>query len=247
MVRAALIDLGSTCAALTLALRTVFRFYHLFVLALTTRFCYSVIWNKLLVTKSARETGTEDRSLPSFSTRIFPDLSRIHGRRTLVTRGTSGGSSTPSVADALASFATNGPLLPRLILTGALSSPIFAISLQRDTVDIGGNQGMLSIGELPVGMAAENLTWVPLRGYTVAEGGLPAPEDSPNEVQSRSVSVCHSSQTFSRFTPSLGKLPWMMCISTGESCHGQPLLRRILLCLPCLTQFVPYLALRCHS
>lgn len=42
---------------------------------------------------------------------------------------------------------------------------------------------MLSIGELPAGIAAENLTWVPLRGYTVAEGGLPAPEDSPNEVK----------------------------------------------------------------
>lgn len=39
----------------------------------------------------------------------------------------------------------------------------------------------------------------------------------------------------------------MMCISTGESCHGQPLLRRTLLFLPCLTQFVPYLALRFHS
>ncbi|KAH8996251.1 acid protease [Lactarius akahatsu] len=142
----------------------------------------SVIWNKLLVTKSAREAVIEDRSHPSFGTRIFPDLSRIRGRRTLVTRGTSGGSSSPSVGEALASFATNGPLLPRLILTGALASPIFAISLQRDTVDIGGNQGMLSIGELPAGIAAENLTWVPLRGYTVAEGGLPAPEDSPNEV-----------------------------------------------------------------
>ncbi|KAI9457649.1 aspartic peptidase domain-containing protein [Lactarius psammicola] len=142
----------------------------------------SVIWNKLLVTKSARETAIEDRSLPSFSTRTFPDLSRIRGRRTMVTRGTLGGSSSPSVGDALASFATNGPLLPRLILTGVLASPIFAISLQRDTVDIGGNQGMLSIGELPAGIVAENLTWVPLRGYTVAEGGLPAPEDSPNEV-----------------------------------------------------------------
>lgn len=134
------------------------------------------------MTKFARETVIKDRSVPSFGTRLFPDLSSIRERRTLVT-GTSSGSSSPNVGDALASFATNGPLLPRLILTGALSSPIFAISLQRDTVDIGGNQGMLSIGELPAGIAAENLTWVPLRGYTVAEGGLPAPEDSPNEVQ----------------------------------------------------------------
>lgn len=84
--------------------------------------------------------------------------------------------------DVLASFASSGPLLPRLILTGALASPIVAISLQRDTVDIGGNQGMLSIGELPAGIVTEDLTWVPLRGYTTAEGGLPAPEESPNEV-----------------------------------------------------------------
>jgi hypothetical protein len=88
----------------------------------------------------------------------------------------------PSMDDVLASFASNGPLLPRLILTGALALPIVAISLQRDTVDLGGNQGMLSIGELPAGIATEDLTWVPLRGYTTAEGGLPAPEESPNEV-----------------------------------------------------------------
>lgn len=134
------------------------------------------------MTKFARETVIKDRSLPSFGTRIFPDLSNIRARHTLGTRGTLSRSSSPNVGDALASFATNGPLLSRLILTGALSSPIFAISLQRDTVDIGGNQGILSIGELPAGIAAENLTWVPLRGYTVAEGGLPAPDDSPNEV-----------------------------------------------------------------
>lgn len=153
------------------------------MLALTAWLCHSVIWNKLLVTKFARETVIKDRSLPSFGTRIFPDLSNIRARHTLGTRGTLSRSSSPNVGDALASFATNGPLLSRLILTGALSSPIFAISLQRDTVDIGGNQGILSIGELPAGIAAENLTWVPLRGYTVAEGGLPAPDDSPNEVQ----------------------------------------------------------------
>ena len=91
----------------------------------------------------------------------------------------------PSVDDILASFAGDGPLLPRLILTGALASPVVAISLQRDTIDIGGNQGMLSIGELPAGLAMEDLTWVPLRGYTTAEGGLPAPEESPNEVHLR--------------------------------------------------------------
>jgi hypothetical protein len=63
-----------------------------------------------------------------------------------------------------------------------LASPIVSVFLQRDTVDIGGNQGLLSIGGLPAGIAVEDLTWVPLRLYTAAEGGFPAPEDFPNEV-----------------------------------------------------------------
>jgi|SRR5712671_922556 len=136
---------------------------------------YSIIWNKLLASRVAKETDREVRSSPSFRTHVFPDLSWIRGYHTPR-------SLSPSVNDVLASFATNGPLLPRLILTGALASPIVTVSLQRDTVDISGNQGILSIGELPIGVVAEDLTWVPLRGYTAAEGGLPAPEESPNEV-----------------------------------------------------------------
>ncbi|KAI0300074.1 aspartic peptidase domain-containing protein [Multifurca ochricompacta] len=137
--------------------------------------------NRLLVSKTARDASLEAWNLPAFSTRIFPDLSEIRGQGSSATRDDWGRLLSPSVDDALASFATNGPLLTRLILAGALASPIVAISMQRDTVEIGGNQGMLSIGELPIGIAAGDLTWVPLRGYTVAEGGLPAPEDSPNE------------------------------------------------------------------
>jgi len=60
---------------------------------------------------------------------------------------------------------------------------MFSVSLQRDTIDVGGNVGMLSIGELPSGIPAENMTWVPLRRYSYAEGGLPAPPDSPREVR----------------------------------------------------------------
>lgn len=41
---------------------------------------------------------------------------------------------------------------------------------------------MLSIGALPKGISEESLTWVPLRAYTVADGGLPPPPDTPNEV-----------------------------------------------------------------
>ena len=63
-----------------------------------------------------------------------------------------------------------------------LMSPMFTIILQRDTIDVGGNAGMLSIGEMPSGVSEDTLTWVPLRNYTSDEGGLPSPPDSPNEV-----------------------------------------------------------------
>jgi hypothetical protein len=142
-----------------------------------------VILNTLLATSVPHRTSLDGLNTPSFSTRVFPDLSGIRGHRTTVTRKDWAPSLSPSVNDVLASFSTNGPLIPRLILAGALASPIVAVSLQRDAIEIGGNQGILSIGELPPGIAADDMGWVPLRGYTVAEGGLPPPEDSPNEVQ----------------------------------------------------------------
>jgi hypothetical protein len=63
--------------------------------------------------------------------------------------------------------------------------PMFAITLQRDTVEIGGNVGQLSIGGLPPGVQNDSLTWVPVRGYTRKQGGLPAPTDFPDEVSHR--------------------------------------------------------------
>ena len=63
-----------------------------------------------------------------------------------------------------------------------LTSPMFTITLQRNTIDVGGNAGMLSIGEMPSGVTEDKLTWVPLRNYTADEGGMPGPPDSPNEV-----------------------------------------------------------------
>lgn len=81
----------------------------------------------------------------------------------------------------LDSFSTTGPLLTRLIQAGRLSRPMFTVSLQRNTIEIGGNVGQLSIGELPEGISEDNITWVPLRAYSVNEGGLQPPIDSPNE------------------------------------------------------------------
>jgi phytepsin len=50
-------------------------------------------------------------------------------------------------------------------------------------MNIGGNLGMLSIGELPTGVKTSDLTWAPLRSYSTELGGLPAPADSPSEVR----------------------------------------------------------------
>ncbi|KAF4621635.1 hypothetical protein D9613_012568 [Agrocybe pediades] len=80
------------------------------------------------------------------------------------------------------SYSTIGPFLPRLVELGMLSRPMFSITLQRDTIDIGGNMGMLSLGELPNGVKDANMTWVPLRLYTEEEGNLPAPPNAPKEV-----------------------------------------------------------------
>ena len=63
-------------------------------------------------------------------------------------------------------------------------SPMFTITLQRNTIDVGGNAGMMSIGEMPNGVSEDKLTWVPLRNYSTDEGGMPGPPDSPNEVSS---------------------------------------------------------------
>lgn len=72
---------------------------------------------------------------------------------------------------------------------GNITIPMFTVTLQRDTVDVGGNAGILSIGELPGGVKNESLTWVPVRTYTSAETRLPPPLDSPNEVCVRSI-IC---------------------------------------------------------
>lgn len=87
------------------------------------------------------------------------------------------------------SFDTFAPFLPRLIAQGVIPDPLIAITLQRDTNDIGGNFGMLSIGELPPGVNSSHLTWSYLRNYTTDLGGIPGPTSSPSEV-GYPVSVC---------------------------------------------------------
>ncbi|KAH7890581.1 aspartic peptidase domain-containing protein [Phlebopus sp. FC_14] len=87
-----------------------------------------------------------------------------------------------SAADLLASFSTAGPLIPRLVAQGALNLPMFTVTLQRDAIEVGGNEGILSVGDLPPTVKNESLTWVPVRGYSPEQGGLRPPSDAPSEV-----------------------------------------------------------------
>lgn len=75
-----------------------------------------------------------------------------------------------------------GPLLARVAMTNELEEPMFAIELQRNTIDIGGQDGMLTIGKLPDGVSESDLTWAPVRLYAPADGGLRAPTFAPDEV-----------------------------------------------------------------
>lgn len=82
-----------------------------------------------------------------------------------------------------------GPLIPRLVAQGMLDSPMFSITLQRDTIQIGGNEGMLSVGQLPPSVHSESLTWVRVRGYSPSQGGLNPPSDAPGEVRWMQVTI----------------------------------------------------------
>jgi hypothetical protein len=83
--------------------------------------------------------------------------------------------------DLVKSFSTYGPVLSRAAMYGELEDPMFSITLQRDTVEIGG-KGVLSVGKLPDGVDNSSITWVPVRLYTTAQGGMEPPTTLPHEV-----------------------------------------------------------------
>ena len=55
--------------------------------------------------------------------------------------------------------------------------------LQRDTIDVNGNNGALTIGKLPDSVDNSSLTWVPVRLYKPGDGGLSPPTFAPDEVR----------------------------------------------------------------
>lgn len=167
----------------------------------------SVLWRELFPTVSRREVQSDSyttrsaRSIPSpqLSRSDFPDLSPIAlgypGENPHPDDGVFNTSvrvhsqflslPPPSFTHTLfSSFAKTGPFIGRLVATSSISAPQFTITLQRDTVDVGGNAGLLSIGEFPTGIDERNLTWAKVRTYSVHEGGLPPPANSPGEVNS---------------------------------------------------------------
>ncbi|KAL0961195.1 hypothetical protein HGRIS_006164 [Hohenbuehelia grisea] len=79
------------------------------------------------------------------------------------------------------SIPTTGPLLSRIAMTDKLLDPMFSITLQRNTIDIGGN-GLLTVGKLPDGIDNSSLTWVPVRRYSENDGGTAAPLFAPDEI-----------------------------------------------------------------
>ncbi|KIY73968.1 acid protease [Cylindrobasidium torrendii FP15055 ss-10] len=84
--------------------------------------------------------------------------------------------------DFLRATTAYGPTLARIAWTGALQAPMFAIELQRNTIDIGGGDGVLTVGRLPEGVNDSMLTWVPVRMYRPEDGGLSPPTFAPDEV-----------------------------------------------------------------
>ena len=159
----------------------------------------SVIWNSIFQQKYDTQAGVvtakkRDSIAPLSRPNIkwgsqFPQL---HFKRlefpsipsilSTPTRKAARQTTSSLINSALTSWANIGPLLGRWVMRHELMSPMFTITLQRNTIDVGGNAGMLSIGEMPSGVSEDKLTWVPLRNYTADEGGMPGPPDSPNEV-----------------------------------------------------------------
>lgn len=60
------------------------------------------------------------------------------------------------------------------------------MSFQRTTLELGGNVGQLTIGELPGNLSDSSLTYVPVRLYSPEEGGIPGPSSNPSEVRLQS-------------------------------------------------------------
>ncbi|KAK7051989.1 peptidase A1 domain-containing protein [Favolaschia claudopus] len=139
----------------------------------------SAIFNEVFIAEKINkpQPPASRRFLPSssnYGTRFFPNLGNL-----VSARKRAFASAAELTNAVLRSYSTFGPAVTRMVTTNSLAAPMFAITLQRNSVDIGGNAGMLSLGELPSGTQNSSLTWAPVRRYPNA---LQAPADSPDEM-----------------------------------------------------------------
>jgi hypothetical protein len=123
-----------------------------------------------------------------------------------------------SYPEVFTSFGSYGPLVARMVAQNSLALPMITITLQRDTVDIGGNMGVLSIGELPEGVKNESITWVPVATYGLNQGGLAPPADALNEVRIPQFPTCERVITFVQKYPLAWEIPM-----EGIYIDGKPL------------------------
>ena len=118
------------------------------------------------------------------SSKLFPDLGFILSPLLSPPKDdTSSQQNTSStiIREILASYATLGPFLPRLVANELLALPLFTIRLQRSP-DFRNHSGMLTIGGFPQGLKTDNIVWTHVRDYPTSQGGLAAPSESPKEV-----------------------------------------------------------------
>jgi hypothetical protein len=125
----------------------------------------------------------------NLASRFFPNLSIFSSAIQNASNQHPRRATPPTVEQVLATFTSYGPPLARLAALGALATPLFSICLQRDTFEIGGNAGALTLGALPHEVNESAMTWVDVRAYSPAQGGLVAPAESPQEVWSPETSA----------------------------------------------------------
>ncbi len=118
----------------------------------------SIIWNTLFnhqypvrtTTTSTRLSPTSLQSPRSTSLVVRGEHNKpMHAAKVPLNIAFDVMQNLATVEQLLSTFVTNGPAIARMALSGLLSEPSFTVTLQRDALDIGGNIGVLSIGELP--------------------------------------------------------------------------------------------------
>ncbi|KAF8328165.1 aspartic peptidase domain-containing protein [Cantharellus anzutake] len=118
----------------------------------------SVIWNALfnhqypsgMMTSSNRPSSTTSQSPRSSSLAKRGKYNELlHPRKVSPDIAFEFMQSLATVDQLLSTFITNGPLIARMAFSGLLLEPSFSVTLQRDSLDIGGNIGLLSMGGLP--------------------------------------------------------------------------------------------------